>query len=145
MRGWALTTGLTLLGLAFSPIPAISDHPAPAPKSVHILFFGYQQLNGEMFFQLHVDELAPTDQPPLVKSGARLNFGPYQVGAFHEVAPPIVNPGGNRGMVNLSTLQNHQPQYRRENPASVPPPSEAVEPTHRLIFPPSAGMISHSR
>jgi hypothetical protein len=97
---------LCFAGLGIVGIRAAADQSteAPAPKSFHIIFFGYQQLNGEMVFQIHVDELADADQPHLVKSGERLKFGPYQVGAFREVLPPVVNPGGNLGP-NLSTLE----------------------------------------
>lgn len=97
---------VTLLASTGNIAGADPAAPAIAPNPVHVIVFGYQQSNGEMFFQIHVDELAPADQPPLVKSGDRLKFGPYQIGAFHEAQNPVVPPLGGRPVpVNLSTLE----------------------------------------
>ena len=50
----------------------------------HIFFNGYQQLNGVYVFQLHLNDVPSSNQPPLLKVGDDLGFEGYKIGAFHQ-------------------------------------------------------------
>jgi len=54
-------------------------------RPFHILFNGYEQLNGEFYFQLHLNDVASDSQPPLLKLGDKLGFEGYIIGAFHQI------------------------------------------------------------
>jgi hypothetical protein len=59
-----------------------------------------------MLFQIHVDNAAAANQPPLVKAGDQLNFGPYKVGAFHIIHRNAVDPTtGQKVNVDASILE----------------------------------------
>lgn len=75
-----------------------------------ILFFGYQQLNGKMLFQLHLADVDPDKQPPLKASGDELGFSGFVVGPFHEEHKDILDKN-TKTMVNtdVSTLELDQP------------------------------------
>jgi len=51
----------------------------------HILFKGYNQLNGEYVFQIYLADVPSDKQPPFKKSGDPLGVGGYIVGEFHQV------------------------------------------------------------
>ena len=76
----------------------------------HILFFGYQQLNGKMLFQLHLDDVDPDKQPPLKATGDPLGFAGFVIGAFHEEHKDVLDPAThtpeNR---DVSTLELDEP------------------------------------
>jgi hypothetical protein len=106
MRGWLFPAALTLAGLleAFSPV--IADAPAPA-KSVRVMFFGYQMLNGTLAVQIHISDAAAADQPGLPKTGDHFNLGPlgaYTVGAIHHTEIPVVNPGSAPILPDTTTV-----------------------------------------
>jgi hypothetical protein len=91
---------LASLCLAFAASPARGGTP------VTVEFMGYQQLNGRMLFQIHVDHIAPESEPPLMMTGYRLNFAPYQVGAFHQATQSGVDPAtGQKITIDVSTLE----------------------------------------
>jgi hypothetical protein len=54
-------------------------------RPFHIQFKGYEQLNGEYFFQLYLNDVQSYNQPPLKKSGDELGFEGYTIGAFHQI------------------------------------------------------------
>lgn len=79
-------------------------------RPFHIQFKGYEQLNGEYFFQLHLSDVASSNQPPLKKSGDPLGFEGYTVGAFHQVFKDETDPGtGLKHQVDESTLDLVKP------------------------------------
>jgi len=77
----------------------------------HILFFGYNQINGKMLFQLHLDDVGGDRQPPLKATGDELGFGGFVIGAFHEEHKDVKNPNtGAVENVDVSTLELVQPE-----------------------------------
>ncbi len=76
----------------------------------HILFFGYQPLNGKTLFQLHLADVDSDKQPQLKASGDELGFGGFVIGTFHEDHKDILDPNTHQ-MVNtdVSTLELDQP------------------------------------
>lgn len=52
-------------------------------RSFHIKFNGYQQLNGEYVFQIHLDEVPSDRQPGFLHKGDKLGFENYVIGDFH--------------------------------------------------------------
>jgi hypothetical protein len=64
-------------------------------RPFHILFNGYQQLNGEYVFQLHLNDVDSDKQPPLKKVGDELGFEGYKIGAFHQIFKDELDPGTN--------------------------------------------------
>jgi hypothetical protein len=101
MRGWAFPAGLALLCLA------LAVTPAHATDSISVTFFGYQQLSGRMVFQVIAGNADPQAQAaPLYPTGARVNFGPYRVGAFHQaVLSAVDSVTRQKVMVDVSTLE----------------------------------------
>jgi len=76
----------------------------------HILFFGYQQLNGKMLFQLHLDDVDPDKQPPLKATGDSLGFGGFVIGPFHEDHKDVKDKAtGALTNQDVSTLELDQP------------------------------------
>jgi hypothetical protein len=81
------------------------------PRSFHIQFKGYQQLNGVYVFQLYLNDVPSYNQPPLLKSGDKLGFEGYIVGAFQQVFKPELDPGTNLTiMTDESTLELDKPE-----------------------------------
>jgi hypothetical protein len=76
----------------------------------HILFYGYNQINGKMLFQLHLDDVDADKQPSLKATGDPLGFGGFVIGPFHEEHKDIMDPA-TKTMVNqdVSTLELDQP------------------------------------
>ncbi len=92
MRRWAFIAALAFAGLLALVSPAAADDNQAEAKPFHIIFFGYQTLNGQVFIQVHISDLPPADQPGLVKIGDPLDLGAlgiYTFGAFHENANVI--------------------------------------------------------
>ena len=77
----------------------------------HILFFGYQQLNGKMLFQMHLDDVDADKQPPLKTTGDELGFGGFVIGTFHEEHKDVPDPA-TKTLINkdVSTLELDQPE-----------------------------------
>jgi hypothetical protein len=77
----------------------------------HILFFGYQQLNGKMLFQLHLDDVDPDKQPPLKASGDELGFGGFVIGPFNQAHKMIRDTTTGIDVdTDVSTLELDQPE-----------------------------------
>jgi len=108
MRGWALAAALVFAGLLalVGPVDA-EDAPAVA-KPFHVIFIGYQVLNGQVLVQLHVSALPAADQPGLLKTGDRVDLGSlgtFTVGKFQEEHANVVNPAtGQPVNVDVSKL-----------------------------------------
>jgi hypothetical protein len=77
----------------------------------HIKFFGYQQLNGRMLFQLHLDDVDPDKQPPLKGSGDELGFGGFVIGSFTPGTSMVPDKAtGTVVQKDTSTLELDQPE-----------------------------------
>lgn len=77
----------------------------------HILFFGYNQINGKMRFQLQLADVPSYNQPPLKASGDELGFGGYVIGEFHEEFKDVLDPPTHQMVhTNVSTLELDQPE-----------------------------------
>ena len=92
MRGWFRTAVFASVCLAVFSGLAHAQGAAPNAKPTAITFLGYQQLNDKYLFSLRVSNLMPTDQPPLMETGDKFRFGPYQVGAFHPAVRDTIDP-----------------------------------------------------
>jgi hypothetical protein len=80
-------------------------------RPFHIQFKGYQQLNGEYLFQIHLNDVSSSAQPPLKKSGDQLGFEGYIVGAFHQIFNPEKDPAtGLTSTIDESTLELDKPE-----------------------------------
>jgi hypothetical protein len=80
-------------------------------RPFHIQFKGYEQLNGEYYFQLYLNDVPSYNQPPLKKSGDNLGFEGYIIGAFHQVSQNETDPGTNlTHPVDESTLELDKPE-----------------------------------
>jgi hypothetical protein len=80
-------------------------------RPFHIQFKGYEQLNGEYVFQLHLNDVASYNQPPLLKSGDKLGFEGYLIGEFHQVFKTETDPGTHLPIVtDESTLELDKPE-----------------------------------
>jgi hypothetical protein len=96
------------------------------------MLIGYQSLNGRMLFQFHVLGVAPADQPHLVQTGDRLNFGPlgpYTVGAFHQANANVIDPTtGKVVLIDTSTVEiiddaGHKTQLQFRRAVEIKPGS----------------------
>ena len=92
-------------------------------RPFHIQFRGYQQLNGETYFQIYLKDVASAQQPRLKKTGEPLGLEGYTVGAFHPNVVKEKDPGtGQEFDVDESTLELTKPDidfkivltYRKE-------------------------------
>jgi hypothetical protein len=87
MRGWSRTAVFAsvclVVFIGFAHGQGTAPNAKPGVKPTGIMLLGYQQINGKFLFSLRVSNLMPTDQPPLMATGDKFRFGPYQVGAFH--------------------------------------------------------------
>jgi hypothetical protein len=54
-------------------------------RPFHVQFKGYNQVNGEYLFQLHLSDVDSDKQPAMLKTGDDLGFEGYKIGAFHEI------------------------------------------------------------
>jgi hypothetical protein len=106
MRGWFKTAIFACVCLAVFSGLAHPQGASPNAKPTAITFLGYQQLNGKYLFSLHVSNLVPTDQPPLMSTGDKFRFGPYEVGAFHPAVRDTIDPvTGHTIKADDSTLE----------------------------------------
>jgi hypothetical protein len=80
-------------------------------RPFHIQFTGYQQLNGDYLFQLHLDDVPSYNQPPLKKTGDSLGFEGYVLGEFHQMFKPELDQATHK-LVNTdeSTLELDKPE-----------------------------------
>jgi hypothetical protein len=102
MHRWVVALALCLAVLS---VHVHADNGAPA-KPATVTFIGYQQLNDKYVFSLHFKDLLPEDQPPLVETGDKFRFAPYQVGEFHPVFRDTIDPAtGQTIKVDDSTLE----------------------------------------
>jgi hypothetical protein len=62
------------------------------PRPFHIQFKGYEQLNGQYFFQLYLNDVPSSNQPALLKIGDNLGFEGYIIGAFHQIFKDETDP-----------------------------------------------------
>jgi hypothetical protein len=109
MRRWFKTVVFASVCLAvfggLAPAQVASPN-AKSTKPTGIMFMGYQQINGKYLFSLRVSNLMPTDQPPLMETGDKFRFGPYQVGAFHPAVRDTIDPvTGHTTKADDSTLE----------------------------------------
>jgi hypothetical protein len=80
-------------------------------RPFHIQFKGYQQLNGVYVFQIHLNDVASSNQPPLLKTGDKLGFEGYIIGPFNQVFKDEKDPGtGLTSQVDESTLELDKPE-----------------------------------
>ena len=104
MRGWFRTAVFACVCLTI--LSGIAHAQGAPAKPTGIMFMGYQQLNGRYLFSLRVSNLMPTDQPPLMETGDKFRFGPYQVGAFHPAVRDTIDPEtGHTIKADDSTLE----------------------------------------
>ncbi len=79
-------------------------------RPFHIQFTGYQQLNGVYVFQLRLKDVPSYNQPPLLKTGDKLGFENYVIGAFHQQFQDIKDPAtGAVVHTDTSTLELVKP------------------------------------
>jgi hypothetical protein len=77
----------------------------------HILFYGYNQINGKMMFQLHLDDVDPDKQPPLKASGDELGFGGFVIGPFQQSKAMVPDPATHTTVEkDTSTLELDEPE-----------------------------------
>ena len=80
-------------------------------RPFHIQFKGYQQLNGVYVFQLHLNDVPSYNQPPLLKSGDKLGFEGYIIGAFQQSFKDETDPGTHlTETIDESTLELDKPE-----------------------------------
>jgi hypothetical protein len=79
-------------------------------RPFHVQFKGYQQLNGISVFQIYLNDVPSSNQPPLLKTGDKLGFEGYIVGPFHQAFEEQTDPGtGLKSQVDVSTLELDKP------------------------------------
>jgi hypothetical protein len=80
-------------------------------RPFHIQFRGYQQLNGEMVFQIYLKDVPSYNQPRLKKTGDDLGFEGYKIGAFHQSIVEEEDPNTHiKTQVDKSTLDLTKPE-----------------------------------
>ena len=92
-------------------------------RPFHIQFRGYQQLNGEAYYQIYLKDVPSAQQPRLKKTGDSLGFEGYVVGPFHlNIVKEKDSATGIESEVDESTLELDKPEidfkivltYRKE-------------------------------
>ena len=102
-------------------------------RPFHILFNGYQQLNGVFVFQLHLNDVQSNNQPPLLKTGDNLGFEGYVIGAFHQISKDETDPGTHfTHPVDESTLELDKPDINLQ--VIVPFRKEIDSPEYTASF-----------
>ena len=82
-------------------------------RPFHILFNGYQQLNGVYVFQLHLNDVESDKQPPLLKTGDNLGFEGYVIGSFHQEFQDVVDDATKvKVRTDVSTLELDQARHQ---------------------------------
>ncbi|HEV3272507.1 MAG TPA: Amuc_1099 family pilus-like system protein [Candidatus Methylacidiphilales bacterium] len=80
-------------------------------RPFHILFNGYQQLNGEYVFELYLNDVPSSNQPPLLKTGDKLGFEGYKIGEFHQNFNTVMDPATRLPIsTEVSTLELDKPE-----------------------------------
>jgi len=80
-------------------------------RPFHIQFKGYEKLNGVYYFQIYLNDVPSSNQPPLKKSGDSLGFEGYSIGAFTQLFKPEKDPGTNITVnTDESTLELDKPE-----------------------------------
>lgn len=80
-------------------------------RPFHIQFKGYQQLNNVYVFQIYLNDVPSSNQPPLKKTGDSLGFEGYTVGEFKLNIVTKKNPNtGIEEQVDESTLELDKPE-----------------------------------
>jgi hypothetical protein len=80
-------------------------------RPFHIQFRGYQQLNGETYFQIFLKDVPSAQQPRLKKTGEPLGFEGYIVGPFHaNIVTKKDSATGLESQVDESTLELDKPE-----------------------------------
>ena len=79
-------------------------------RPFHIQFKGYQQLNGVYLFQIYLNDVPSSSQPPLKKVGDPLGFEGYIIGPFNQVFKMEKDPAtGEVVNTDESTLELDKP------------------------------------
>jgi hypothetical protein len=79
-------------------------------RPFHILFKGYEQLNGGYVFQISLADIPSYNQPPLKKTGDLLGFEGYTVGKFTLNIASVMDPNTHVvEQVDKSTLELDKP------------------------------------
>jgi hypothetical protein len=131
---WSIVAALVIAGLSVLLSVASAEDAPAAPKPVHVVFTGYQELGGQFLFQFRVLGIPAADQPRLVKAGDRLNLGPlgpYTVGAFQHRADRIDPVTGQRVPEDTSSVEiidavGHKTELPFNRAVEVKPPSGAL-------------------
>ncbi len=102
-------------------------------RPFHIQFKGYNQVNGEYLFQLHLDDVGSDKQPAMLKSGQDLGFEGYKIGAFQEIQKDEVDPATKSHYIkDESTLELDKPDI---NLKVIVPFRESIDsPEYTAVF-----------
>jgi len=102
-------------------------------RPFHIQFRGYQQLNGKTYFQLYLNDVPSSNQPPLLKSGDPLGFEGYTIGAFHQMFKDYTDPNTHiTSSKDVSTLELDKPEIDLK--VVVPFRKEIDSPEYTAVF-----------
>jgi hypothetical protein len=102
-------------------------------RPFHIQFKGYNQVNGEYLFQLHLNDVESDKQPAMLKSGQPLGFEGYTVGAFQEIHKDEQDPNTHITISkDESTLELDKPEIGLK--VIVPFRSEIDSPEYTAVF-----------
>jgi hypothetical protein len=102
-------------------------------RPFHIQFKGYNQVNGQYLFQLHLNDVDSDKQPAMLKSGDDLGFEGYKVGAFHEVFKQEMDPATKTEFTkDESTLELDKPDIDLK--VIVPFRTEIDSPEYTAVF-----------
>ena len=79
-------------------------------RPFHMEFRGYEQLNGEYEFEIHLTDVEDSMQPGLKKTGDQLGYEGYSIGAFHQKMVTQVDAAtGLPTQMDVSTLDLVKP------------------------------------
>jgi hypothetical protein len=102
-------------------------------RPFHVQFKGYNQVNGEYLFQLHLSDVQSDKQPAMLKSGDQLGFEGYVVGAFHEIEKEEMDPATKTSFTkDESTLELDKPEINVK--VIVPFRTEIDSPEYTAVF-----------
>ena len=98
-------------------------------------FNGYQQLNGEYLFQIHLDDVDSDKQLPLKKKGDLLGYEGYVIGEFHLNIVKKMNPTIKvMEEVDESTLDLYKPDIDFHVPLVLKQKTDSPESTADFIM-----------
>ena len=102
-------------------------------RPFHIQFKGYNQVNGEYLFQLHLNDVESDKQPAMLKSGQDLGFEGYKIGAFQEIHKDETDPNTHiTAPKDESTLELDKPDIGIK--VIVPFRAEIDSPEYTAVF-----------